>query len=52
MSGIAAFDAFNSAGEIPSDVDKLIAIGGLCAFKPFDMAVRPFGKIFGESIDQ
>lgn len=52
MSGIAAaaFDAFNSAGEIPSDVDKLIAIGGLCAFKPFDMAVRPFGKIFGESI--
>lgn len=53
LSGIAAaaFDAFNSAGEMPSDVDKLIAIGGLlCAFKPFDMAVRPFGKIFGESI--
>lgn len=45
----AAFDAFNSAGEIPSDVDKLMAIGGLCAFKPFEMAVRPFGKIFGES---
>lgn len=53
LSGIAAaaFDAFNSAGEIPSHVDKLIAIGELCAFKPFDMAVRPFGKIFGESVD-
>lgn len=54
LSGIAAaaFDAFNSAGEIPSAVDKLIAIGGLlCAFKPFDMAVRPFGKIFGESVE-
>lgn len=45
----AAFDAFNSAGEIPSDVDKLMAIGGLCAFRPFEMAVRPLGKIFGES---
>lgn len=45
----AAFDAFSSAGEIPSDVDKLMAIGGLCAFKPFEIAVRPFGKIFGES---
>lgn len=46
----AAFDAFSSADEIPSDVDKLMAIGGLCAFMPFEMAVRPFGKIFGESV--
>lgn len=45
----AAFDAFNSAGDIPSDVDKLMAIGGLCAFKPFEMAVRPLGRILGES---
>lgn len=52
LSGIAAFVALNSAGEMPSAVDKLIAIGGLCAFKPFDMAVRPFGKIFGESANE
>ena len=29
-----------------------MAIGVLCAFKPFEMAVRPFGKIFGESADK
>lgn len=29
-----------------------MAIGGLCAFKPFEMAVRPFGKIFGESVEK
>lgn len=46
LIGIAAFDALNSAGEMPSDVDRLMAIGWLCAFeKPF-VAVRPFGKDF------
>lgn len=46
FNGIAAFDALNSAGEMPSE-DRLMAIGWLCAFvKPFELAVRPFGKDF------